>query len=311
LEGKDKAFVQEYSYQTAALVGEYVLMKTILVPLAGGDGEIAAMKAAFTIARRFDAHVAALFVRLDPRDAVPLLGEGMSGPMVDEIMRAAEAETNSRHAIARRHFDAAVAAASATLADTPPGPGGVTAEWREVEGRAEEMVPLESRFADMMVIGGAGSPADAYATTVLENALLGSGRPLLLVPPRLPETIGRHIALAWNASVEAARAVAGAVDLLRAAETVDVLVVETAVASGAAGRRISDYLAWHGVKVRLTIITSGPDPVGQVLMTKAAELGSDLVVMGGYGHSRMREMILGGVTRHVLHHAGLPVLMAH
>jgi nucleotide-binding universal stress UspA family protein len=98
---------------------------------------------------------------------------------------------------------------------------------------------------------------------------------------------------------------------LRAADHVMVLTAETSATEAAAGRRIAEYLTWQGVNPALTLLQPGSKSVGEAVVEKAVELKADLLVMGGYGHSRMREMILGGVTRYVLNHAGLPVLMTH
>ncbi|MGQ9371389.1 universal stress protein [Azospirillum sp. A39] len=288
-----------------------VSLKSILVPLAGADTDPVALSMAMTVAKSFDAHVEALFVKLDPRDAVPMLGEGMSGAMVDEIMRAAEGEANTHLANARRAFDAAVQAAGIDLRDVPAEPPAPSARWREVVGRAEEEVPREGRLADLLVFAHTALDKEGQALATVESALLGAARPLLLAAQAPTGPVGTSVALAWNGNTEAARAVAGAMPFLRKADTVHVLTAETAVTDAATGRRIAEYLAWHGINARLTIVKSGSEPVGQTLMNKATEIGADLFVMGGYGHSRMREMILGGVTRHVLNHAGLPVLMAH
>ena len=278
-------------------------LKTILVPLAGTDSDPVALNAAMQVARSFDAHVDALFVKLDPRDAVPMLGEGMSGAMVEEIMRAAEGEANTHLKTARRTFEAVVQDAQVDLRDVPSAIEGPSARWREVIGRVEDVVPQEGRLSDLLVFAHVTLDRDSQAYATVETALLGAARPLLLVPGNLP--------VAWNGSPESARALAGAMPFVQSADTVHVLTAETSVTEAAAGRRITDYLAWHGVNVQLTILKPGSEPVGQTIINKATELGSDLLVMGGYGHSRMREMILGGVTRYVLNHAGLPVLMAH
>ena len=286
-------------------------LKTILVPLAGTDSDPVALNAAMQVARSFDAHVDALFVKLDPRDAVPMLGEGMSGAMVEEIMRAAEGESNTHLKTARRTFDAVVQDAQVERRDVPSAIEGPSARWREVVGRVEDVVPQEGRLSDLLVFAHVTLDRDSQAYATVETALLGAARPLLLVPGTLPEEIGRTVAVAWNGTPESARALAGAMPFIQSADTVHVLTAETSATEAAAGRRIADYLAWHGVNVQLTILKPGSEPVGQTIINKATELGSDLLVMGGYGHSRMREMILGGVTRYVLNHAGLPVLMAH
>lgn len=285
--------------------------RTLLVPLFGTESDRAALKAALTFARGFDAHVEALFAKLDPRDAIPVLGEGMSGAMVEEIMKAAETDTTTHRALARRTFDEAVAAAGARFADSPPVEESLTAGWNEILGRAEEVAVGESRLSDLVVFAAPKGEDTGEAVSTLENVLLGSGRPVLYVSDNIPQEIGRRVAVAWNGKPEGARTVALAMPILESAETVNVLTVETAATQAAAGRRLVDYLSWHRINSSLTIMQSSSYPVGRTLMEKAEALGCDLILMGGYGHSRMREMILGGVTRYVFGHPGLPVLMAH
>ncbi len=285
--------------------------KTILVPLGGGDSDAVALNAALSVARDFDAHVVGLFVTLDPRDAVPMLGEGMSGAMVDEIMRAAEGESNVRRAAAHRLFEDTVRAAGVERRDSPGGTEAPSAAWRDVVGRVEDVVPLEGRLADLIVFARTSPDRDIQGYATLETALLGTGRPLLIAPEVLPDVVGRHVAVAWNGRIESARAVAAALPFLRSADRVTVLTAETSATEAAAGRRIAEYLTWQGVEPAVTLIQPGSKPVGEAVLNQAVALNADLLVMGGYGHSRMRELILGGVTRFVLNHAGIPVLMAH
>ena len=287
------------------------MLKKILVPLAGRDSDRASLAMAFTIAKTFDAHVEGLFVRVDPRDAVPMLGEGLSGGLAEEIMKAAERESAADAETARKHFEAARAAAQAALTESAPGPGMVSAWFRDLIGRADDIVAHEGRLSDLIVFPQSVFRGDTQLALTVENALLTSGRPLLMAPDRPPTALTGTVAVAWNGRAESARAVVAAMPFLRRAGTVHILTAATNVTSAEEARRLEDYLAWHGIQARINTIEPADEPVGSALMTRASELGADFLVMGGYGHSRMREMILGGVTRYVLAHPGLPVLMAH
>lgn len=285
--------------------------RTLLVPLFGAAHDRPALDAALSVARGFDAHAEALFARPDPRDAIPVLGEGVSGTMVEEIMRAAEHDAGARRALARRHFDAAIAAAGIRLADAPPAEEQPTARWHEVLGHPEDVIPAEARLADLTVFAATRDDEDGVVASTMENTLMGAGCPVLFVSGTIPDEIGRRIAIAWNGRAEGARAVALAMPFLESAASVHVLTVETPLTQGSAGRRLVEHLNWHRVPSSLVTLTAGGNAVGKVLMDKAASLDCDLLIMGGYGHSRMREMILGGVTRYVFGHPGVPVLMAH
>jgi nucleotide-binding universal stress UspA family protein len=285
--------------------------RTLLVPLFGAAHDRRALDAALSVARGFDSHVEAVFARPDPRDSIPILGEGVSGTMVEEIMKAAENDAGIHRNEARRHFDDAIAAAEARVAEAPPAEPAMTARWSELRGRPEDLIPVEGRLADLVVLAAPERDEEGTVALTGEYTLLGSGRPLLYVGSRVPEYIGRRVAIAWNGRPESARATALAMPFLEDAATVHVLTAETALTQGGAGRRLVDHLGWHRVRASLVTLPQGSQPVGKLLMDKAEALGCDLLVMGGYGHSRMREMILGGVTRHVLAHPGVPVFMAH
>lgn len=290
-------------------------IKTLLVPLTGTDADTGALATAFAAAKPFGAHVDGLFVRVDPRDAVPLLGEGMSGAMVDEIMRAAEAESEAGAGRARTVFENAAAAAGAPLVDAPAAagqrPAGITARWCDRVGREDEVVSHEGRLRDLLVFSHTAMDRNSPSYITVETALLGAARPLLLSPASPPASIGSTVVVAWNGGMESTRAVVGALPFLRRARAVHVLTAETAVTNAEAANRLAEYLGWQGIPCQISKIRPGAEAVGAALLGRAAEMGADLVVMGGYGHSRMREMILGGVTRYVFSHAGLPVLMAH
>ena len=133
----------------------------------------------------------------------------------------------------------------------------------------------------------------------------------MLAPPEPPTKIGRRIAIAWNGGAQSARAVGCAMPLLQAADGVTVLTAATSATPAAAAERLAQHLAWHHVATTTQVVHPGSDAVGHALLNAAKADGCDLLVLGGYGHSRMREMIMGGVTRYMLAHADLPVLMAH
>ena len=175
---------------------------------------------------------------------------------------------------------------------------------------------MQSRYADLLVLGQAAAPAEGGGSVLPDlpdYVLLNCGRPVLLVPRsgRFP-TVGKQVLVAWNGSTEAARAVTAALPLLRGAERVTLAVLgDSAGTLGESpGADIALYLARHGVNVEVLRRPAAADP-GAALLSLAAELGVDLLVMGAYGHSRFREMMLGGATRTVLAASPIPVLMAH
>jgi nucleotide-binding universal stress UspA family protein len=189
---------------------------------------------------------------------------------------------------------------------------GVRAEWRHLAGRETEEAVVNARYADVAVAASGAAPS---ARALAEGLVLASGRPLLLVPPRGLEHLGRRALVAWNASREAARAVSDALPILSRADAVALLVVDPDAHADDVGREpgadIARHLARHGVDVDVRRAACAGRDAGLVILEQAAAFAADLVVMGAYGHSRLTELVLGGATRTVLREATLPVFMAH
>jgi nucleotide-binding universal stress UspA family protein len=284
-------------------------LRIILTPLFGDDADAAAAQAAFAVTRRFDAHVEGLFARIDPLDTIPIVGEGVSPAVIDDLTRAAEVEMDKRASAARAHFEAARTAAGVALAERPPAPGGTSARWSEITGRRDEVIARKARVSDLVVFGAQPSDSPELGGAI-ETTLVAAGRPLLLAPKGV-QTVGERVAIAWNDSAESARALAFALPFVEAASMVHVLTAETWRTAFEVTEDLADYFEWRGIVCERRSIVAEDEPVGAALLRAASEAGADLLVMGGYGRSRLRELVLGGVTRHVLTHAQLPVLLAH
>lgn len=198
------------------------------------------------------------------------------------------------------------------------GRRGLSWEWRVTSGDPSETAALHGRYVDLIVLGQL-DPDDTHAPLfrpVPEEVALGVGRPLLLVPYAGKfGDVGRRVLIGWDASREATRAVNDALPILRAAQSVTILVIDPR--PGAAGHGelpgadIGLHLARHGVKAKVESTTSGGIGVGNVLLSRASDVEADLLVMGAYGHSRVRELLLGGATRTILESMTIPVLIAH
>jgi nucleotide-binding universal stress UspA family protein len=193
---------------------------------------------------------------------------------------------------------------------------GVSAEWREIPEGADADPALHARYADLTILGQFDPDKPDTIRPRPEQVTLVSGRPILVVPNVGNfADLGRRVVIGWNASREAARAVNDAMPLLTAAETVTVLTIDPREGPRAHGELpgadISLHLARHGVKAEIERTVSADLPLGEVLLSRVADLGADLLVMGAYGHSRARELLLGGATRSLLRSMTLPVLMSH
>ena len=188
-----------------------------------------------------------------------------------------------------------------------PRGDGASAEWVREVGLDHRRVAEHGRVTDVTVIerGNGSMPA-----SLLNAALLQTGRPLLLVPPRSAPVLAGTVAIAWKDTPEAAHAVAAAMPFLRRARRVIVLCVDEGGQDGS-GARLVHALGWHGMDAAVEHLAKGAGPPADTLLDAAARLGATLLVMGGYGHSRLREFVFGGFTERILRGAGLPVLMAH
>jgi nucleotide-binding universal stress UspA family protein len=195
---------------------------------------------------------------------------------------------------------------------------GLSAEWRLISDGPEADPALHARYVDLTILGQL-DPDRGEADTIRprpEQVTLASGRPILVVPYAGHfDSVGRRVLVGWNATREAARAVHDAMPLLTAAEVVTVLTIDPQEGPGGHGELpgadISLHLARHGVKAEIERTVSADLPVGEVLLSRAADLAADLLVMGAYGHSRARELLLGGATRSLLRSMTVPVLMSH
>lgn len=194
------------------------------------------------------------------------------------------------------------------------GAGVATFESVLIDDEASAALELRARYADLVVVSQTDIdiPDGRTGTGLPEYLMLNTGRPVLIVPyAGAFATVGARPLVAWDESIEASRAVSGALPILERARNVTVAVLQAASPSESQpGEDIALFLARHGVTCEVTTQCS-PIAVGPCLLSMACDLGSDLIVMGGYGHSRLREMLLGGATAAILESMTVPVLMAH
>lgn len=284
--------------------------KTVLAPLDGGVSSKAVLKAAFLLADKFQAHVRVLHIKADPRSVIPLLGEGMSGALIDDMIQTAEQENAERRDQTYLMFQDYASDVGAEISSVPVA-ASITTSWVEDEGREDEIIARYGRLADIVLVPKPQEESDLYSTLALNSALFETGRPMLLLPDQGVQTFGKVVTVCWNGSMEGARAVSAAMPFLRKASKVYVITAETSATSGIVGGELRNYLSWHEVCCEHVHFSPTAQSVGEALLDQSRQLKADMMVMGGYSHSRLREMILGGVTRDVIELADIPVLMGH
>lgn len=284
--------------------------KTILVPVSAPDASRSALHTALLMGRHSNAHIEAMHVRADPRGLVPYTGEGMDGSMIEEIMDVTEREAAERAVETRKMFDAFCADNALTVSDRPYPNAGLTIAWREITGREDEVVALRGRLYDLIVVGRPIADAPLPSPITLEAALHDTGRPILVAPPDPPQTVGTHIAVAWEPTPEAARTISASIQALTEATRVSVLAPRPPAPQTLDPEELVTRLAWHGVKASVQWFDSPITELGASFLAQSAAVGADLLVKGAYSQSRLRQMVLGGRTRHILNHAMIACLLA-
>ncbi|HKF08218.1 MAG TPA: universal stress protein [Xanthobacteraceae bacterium] len=275
------------------------MLKDVVVNLSGRAPRDFAAEYAISIAATFGAHITGISFVYEP-----VIPDGTLGGVRVDLIELQRAENSKAANEAISRFDAAVKKA------------GISAETRILDatfgGAATRFAQIGHRF-DLAVVGQAQREGGASDELIIEGALFESGRPLVVVPYIQKRGLALERVLAcWDGSRAAARAIGDAMPFLERAKAVDIVIVaEERKSEEMTGANMSAHLARHGVPASIKRMAKGDIGIEDVLLSYAADSGADLMVMGGYGHSRLREFILGGVTRGILASMTVPVLMSH
>lgn len=268
-------------------------MKSILT-MAWTAEDPSAFELASKIARKFDARL----IGLEPPSygvmSMAWADAGMGAPIGGGL--AEDAEERQRVAAVKQAFDQRAA--------------GLKAEWRSADDSGPTAIGILGRSYDLIVMPQPGA-LPKMPESVFETALFDSGRPVLVVPPGYTGMVGKRILFAWNGSTESARAISLAMPVLSGAEAIEVLSVEGAMVPGPSSAEIAESLAAHGLKVTSQHAKPGTRSAGQTIVDTAIAVGADLIVKGAYTQSRLRQMIFGGMTRHLILNSPLPVLFSY
>lgn len=285
-------------------------MKSILVPIEESPSLDAQLETAVLLAGIFNAHIdgtaPSWVMGLAPfdgaLDTIPAIGETGAFSAEAQQARVDAAEKSFRAFIDRRGI----------AWENPGEPADhVTASWLAPSGSGDRITAEVSRLYDVTVLGRRIEKSLTPRAELLEAVLFESGRPILVTPPQAPTKLGDVIVIAWNGSTESARLVTFAKPLLVRAKRLVVLSIEGAMVSGPSAADLARALCRDGLPAEAIARSAGAQTNGEAMLNGAMELGADLLVKGAYTHSRLRQMIFGGVTRHILQEATIPVLMSH
>jgi nucleotide-binding universal stress UspA family protein len=286
--------------------------KTILAAASGGSASDGTIELACRFARRFGAHLEAFHAKPDPRDlftySTDAFGNSMSGDFVDRFVKDSE----SIAAKTKAGFEAIVAKHQIGISAAPGQADKATASacWREEVGYAATVVARRARFFDLVVLGRSERVVDQPHTDVVEQTLINSGRPVLVAPAQPKTDIGDHVAIGWNGSAAATRALTASLPFLASASSVSILTIGDRHQGSAAA--LVEYLGWYNVAAKHRHVPAVEHAgIGQQLLSAAREEQANLLVMGGYGHVPWREFLFGGATRDVVGASLMPVLFTH
>lgn len=283
--------------------------KAILAAVSGGTASAGAVEIACRLTQRFNAHLEGFHVRIDPVQIIASSIDGVGMPLPTEWIDEMTADAIATAAKSKELFKAGLTR-HGLAAKEPAAKAPSAAAWREEIGSASDLLARRARFFDLAVLGRSERVAGSSYTDAIEQVLIQSGRPVLLAPATAPKALGETIAMGWNGSTEAVRALSATLPLLSTARKVTVITVDARAEQDVTS--VMEYLTWHGI----TASHRGVSPVagvgaGEQLLATARDVEADLLVMGGYGRAPWREVIFGGATRQILQSSILPIVMTH
>lgn len=282
-------------------------MKAILVPFEESDVVDSVLGTAVLAAKAFGSYIEGVYVQ----PALPAIASADGfGVVTPAFVEKYEQEDRARITQAEQYFNEFVQARGLSNAEPQTASASPSAVWQNV-GPSDDYVGHRGRLFDLIVVGRPIHGATTPTMHTLEAALFETGRPILIAPPKAPEVLGETVVISWNGSTETARTIAFAMPFLLRAKKVVVSTVVDTIVPGPSGQEVARYLRLNGIEASVSDCNVGKRSLGEAMLEEAAKHGADLIVKGAYTHSRLRQMIFGGATSHILAYAEIPVIMAH
>ena len=285
-------------------------IKTILLPIRESSTADSLMQTAISMAIRNNAHLDLLYVQNDPQHLIPFASLGVSASMRKSIIESASAASIQQGNDLKQRFITFCEKHQMKVQPRGTDPGKPSADFLNRQGARDELVGIYGRLADLIIV-----PQPLSATpppSSIEAALRESGRPVLMVPrEKVLDTAGKRLAIGWNCSKEAAQAISSVRSNLQRAEKVFVLCSEKRMQQPLNADDVCIYLRCHGISAETAVFSTAKLSVGEAVLAKAKEHNCDRLVVGGYSRSKLRNVIMGGVTGHLMEHSDIPVLMVH
>ena len=284
-------------------------MRTILVPLEESDVLPSILETSLQVAQRFNSYIEGLYEQPGLTEVV-VAGEGL-GVTPPDLVETFQQQEKERAERAHELFEAFMKEKGVPLDGGAAPQDHPTAGWVEEEIPGRDLVGSRGRLFDLIVVGRPVRGSATPTMSLLEAALFETGRPVLIAPPQAPAGIGANIVIAWNGSDETARAITFAMPFIQGADKVTVLSVDNGMVPGPSAADVTIHLGRNGIDAEAIEVPKDGRSPGEATLGEAQKLGCDLMIKGAYTHSRLRQMIFGGITSHILDAAEVPVLMAH
>lgn len=284
-------------------------LRCLLVPTGPGLDATRRLDAALRLCRRLHAHIGVAFVAPGPEHVLA----GMAGLARVDALTIAAIRQGVREAAAegKAALEAWCGRAGVPLVAKADRLDATFATWTEHSGEIEPVLTLAGRVNDLVIVDRP-DPARSFTGRALDTALFAVGRPTLMVGEAVPSDLLDHVVIAWNGSLEATRLIGQSITLLHGAARVTVVHPPTERFEDAHAADLCAYLRWHGIVAdAVSLPVDDGASVGAAILTEAERRNASMLALGAYTHSRVREFLLGGVTRHVIERAPMPVLMAH
>jgi nucleotide-binding universal stress UspA family protein len=289
---------------------ETVTPKRILLPICSQDLPMPALEAGVVVAQRFDAHLEGMHIRTAHAESKGFAKSHLDPKHYTELVDRLQVQEQQDALAIRGAFEEFLATRNLVLSSEPSDNRIATGSWQEITGDPSDVVAVHGGAFDLIVLSHPSLASPSPLSSVLDAAIFKAARPVLLAHKEVSPALGQSIMIAWNRGVQSRRAVAAAMPFLKRADSAIIVNITTGAKQGPEPEEIAETLAWHGVTADVKRLPPNRRSVGEILMEEIREVGADLLVMGAYSQHRLRDRLIGGVTKDILANADFSVLMA-
>jgi nucleotide-binding universal stress UspA family protein len=311
--GKEETFAEDSTTLLHRIVDpevETVTPKRILLPICTQDLPMPALEAGVVVAQKFDAHLEGMHIRTAHPESKEFAKSHLDPKHYTELVDRLQIQEQQDALATRGAFEQFLVSRNLTLSSEPSDNRIATGSWQEITGDPSNLIAVHGGAFDYIVLSHPSLESASLSSSVLDAAIFKAARPVLLAHKDVSAALGQSIIIAWNRGVQSRRAVAAAMPFLERADSTVIVNITTGAKQGPEPEEIAETLAWHGVKANVKRLPPNRRSVGEILMEEIREVGADLLVMGAYSQHRLRDKLIGGVTKEILANADFAVFMA-